>query len=140
MEFGSINRRLRKPRSYAEEQSRCRARRSFSTSNLSFRSTSSVTSLGKRSLVLTLPKELECDVGPDGRVLHMLKGGPAHASGVIQIGDYIRVFKPSAGDCSSKANDKLRGLRDVVTVHVIYGILQIDTRPQCPFVIKIGNR
>ena len=72
----------------------------------------------------------------ESRVLRMKRGGPAHASGVIQVGDYVRVFQP--GDEDSDGTDT--EINDLVNLHVTYGVLEVECRPSCPLVIKIGNR
>ncbi|CAG7688190.1 unnamed protein product [Allacma fusca] len=128
MEYGSINRRIKNKHRIENDP---RARRSFSTSNLSFKSNCS-TSVGRRSLYVTLPKDLGANVGTDGRILSLKKGGPAHSSGVIQLGDFVRVY--------SRDVDESHPEHGMVTVHVTYGVLQIDSRPPCPLVIKVGNK
>jgi hypothetical protein len=56
----------------------------------------------------------------------MLKGGTAHRSGVIQIGDYVQVIEKDEAE-------------ELVSLRVVFGILHVEQRPAYPFVIEIGN-
>lgn len=123
MDFGSIRRKNR-----VSQPSR---RKTYSTSNLSCISCSSA-SVGRKTLYVTLPKDFGCEVNLDGRVVHIVKGGPAHSIGIIQIGDYLRIVE----DEDAKANER----DNLLKLQVTYGVLQVDTRPNCPLVIEVGNR
>jgi len=126
MDFSSIR---RKHRTSACNNS-AQKRKTFSSSNLSSISYSS-TSIGRKTLCLTLPEDFGAEVGLDGKVLGITRSGPAHASGVLQIGDYLRVQE------NEQETDEDEGM---ISLHVTYGVIQVDQRPDCPFVIEIGNR
>jgi len=122
MEFGSLRRknRISQP---------SRNRKTFSTSNLSCISCNSA-SIGRKSLTVTLPKDFGCELNLDSRIVHVRKGSAAHNTGILQIGDYLRLVEEE----QSPNNE------DLVKLQVTFGILQVDSRPSCPLVIEIGNR
>lgn len=99
--------------------------RTISNGNLSSISTQSRTGIGRKSLSVTFPADFGATLSLDGRVLEINPGGAAHASGLLQVGDYVRI---------------LEHLEGYVRLSVTYGILEVDHRPSGPFVIEIGNR
>ncbi len=134
MDFSSIRRKSRSNNNSSKNASSnsnsSSRRKTFSTSNLSCVSYNS-TSTGRKTLCLTLPEDFGAEVGLDGRVLGLVPGGASHASGVLQIGDYIRVRE------NEQETEDDEGM---ISLRVTYGVLQVEQRPECPFLIEIGNR
>jgi len=117
-------------------------RRTNSASNLSSVSCNSA-SLARRTLCLTLPRDFGCDLSENGKVTRLYSGSPAHASGVIQVGDYITVFENEEYHferCNySRRSGNCRRNPLEVCLHVTYGVLLVDDRPTCPLMVEIRN-
>jgi len=105
-------------------------KKSFSASNLSSISNTSTTStrILQNSFTVTLPvcnESFGAQVSADGRVRRILPNGPAHASSVIQVGDYVKVVSVSEAH--------------QVTLLVTYAQIQVDAYPGGPFLLEIAN-
>lgn len=134
MDFGSLRRK-------SSERSK-ENRKTFSISNISFTSGNSSTSVIRKSLSITLPRDLGIQQDVDGRVVKLSKSGSAHLSGVIQIGDLVNVFASDLDLRHSPTEESPLALHDdeFVNVNIIYGVLQVESRPLCPLIVEIGNR
>lgn len=64
----------------------------------------------------------------------MRHGGPAHALGIVQLGDYIRIVE------DDDDQNQMEGDSNLVKLQVTFGVLLVDVRPNYPLVIEIGNR
>lgn len=138
MEFSS----LRREKS-AERQER-RLKTFSSISNISFTSGASSTTIVRKSLSITLPRDLGITQDEDGRVVKLSRSGSAHLSGVVQIGDLVNVFSGELDLLKGKSESCGAGDRiindEFLNVNIIYGVLQVENRPLCPLIVEIGNR
>lgn len=143
MEFGSLRRNAGAGAGAHGKENR--NKKTFSISNISFTSGNSTTTVIRKSLNISLPRDLGLQQDGDGRVVKMSKGGSAHLSGVIQVGDLVNVFSnemelfrhhPLEEGCPLTAPPE----DEFVNVNILYGLLQVDSRPLCPLMVEIGNR
>jgi len=126
----------------ASERSKENRKKTFSISNISYTSGNSSTTVVRKSLNITLPRDLGIQQDVDSRILKVSKGGSAHLSGVIQVGDLVNVFPNDLDLRHSPVEECPLSLPDdeFVDVNIIYGVLHVDNRPLCPLIVEIGNR
>ncbi|CAL8127026.1 unnamed protein product [Orchesella dallaii] len=135
MDFGSLMRK-------ASERSKENRKKTFSISNISFTSGNSSTTVVRKSLNITLPRDLGIQQDVDSRILKVSKGGSAHLSGVIQVGDLVNVFPNDLDLRQSPVEECPLTVPDdeFVDVNIIYGVLHVENRPLCPLIVEVGNR